>query len=327
MPRKAAKTEKPPLLFLERTLGGGRIQNVPEVRAALNAREFFPENQEHSGSALHSWVGFHSVSRSNLRRRRVFTHCLRLASQVSPQFDASAIAALPVRRGRRGQASATSILDGYSHVSARKSSVCKYPPLTFEARNQTQPKPTLKKRAPECPGVSDKGKQPHGRQLKKASSANDQETPSRKVHSIRKRNVARCSDGEASSSRSLNQQGPPATQATEKPAEAAVTPALRELSSSEVTSFGPPPDVDTPNALQESSSDSVPAFLHVFLPQPVTPPGHQQPDSLVPDTPERNYGLKVTWRRRMGLMLSLKASGRLSDSHVSIRNWCREQVG
>lgn len=301
MPRKAAKTEKPPLLFHERTLGGGRIQNVPEVRAALNPREFFTENQEHSGSALHSWV--------------------------SPQFDDSAITALPVKRGRRGQASATSILGGYSHVSARKSSVCKFPPLTFEARNQTQPKRTLKKRAPECPGVSDKGKQPHGRQPKKTSSANDEETPSRKVHSVRKRNVARCSDGEASSSRSLNQPGAPATQVTERPAEGAVTPPPRELSNSKVTSFGPPPDVDTPNVLQESSSDPVPAFLHVFLPQPVTPPGHQQPDILVPDTPERDYGLKVTWRRRTSLMLSLKESGRISNSQVAIRNWCREQVG
>lgn len=68
MPRKAAKTEKPPLLFHERTLGGGRIQNVPEVRAALNPREFFTENQEHSGSALHSWVSFYFISHSNLRR-------------------------------------------------------------------------------------------------------------------------------------------------------------------------------------------------------------------------------------------------------------------
>lgn len=54
MPRKALKTEKPPLLFLERSLGGGRGQNVPEVRAALNPREFFTEDQERSG--LHSWV-------------------------------------------------------------------------------------------------------------------------------------------------------------------------------------------------------------------------------------------------------------------------------
>lgn len=56
MPRKAIKTEKPPLLFLERSLCGARLQNVPEVRAAFNAKEFFTEKQEHNSSALKSWV-------------------------------------------------------------------------------------------------------------------------------------------------------------------------------------------------------------------------------------------------------------------------------
>lgn len=56
MPRKAIKTEKPPLLFLERALCGARLQNVPEVRAAFNAKEFFTEKQEHNSSALKSWV-------------------------------------------------------------------------------------------------------------------------------------------------------------------------------------------------------------------------------------------------------------------------------
>lgn len=56
MPRKATKTEKPSLPFLERPLCGARLQNVPEVRAALNPREFFTETQTHNSSALTSWV-------------------------------------------------------------------------------------------------------------------------------------------------------------------------------------------------------------------------------------------------------------------------------
>ncbi len=56
MPRKAVKTEKPPLLFLERSLCGARLQNVPEVRAALNPKEFFTETEAHNSSALNSWV-------------------------------------------------------------------------------------------------------------------------------------------------------------------------------------------------------------------------------------------------------------------------------
>ncbi|KAI9543088.1 hypothetical protein NQZ68_014019 [Dissostichus eleginoides] len=71
MPRKAKKTEKPPLPFLEHPVGGARLQNVPEVRAALNPKEFFTETQ--NSSSLNSWV--------------------------KPEFDRSVAAAFPVKRG------------------------------------------------------------------------------------------------------------------------------------------------------------------------------------------------------------------------------------
>ena len=54
MPRKAKKTEKPPLPFLEHPVRGARLQNVPEVRAALNPKEFFTEIQ--NSSSINSWV-------------------------------------------------------------------------------------------------------------------------------------------------------------------------------------------------------------------------------------------------------------------------------
>lgn len=55
MPRKAKKTEKSPLPFLEPPVRGARLQNVPEVRAALNPKEFFKETRD-SSSSLNSWV-------------------------------------------------------------------------------------------------------------------------------------------------------------------------------------------------------------------------------------------------------------------------------
>lgn len=58
MPRKATKTQKPPLLFVERTLGGAKLQNVPEVRAALNPKDFFSETEERNSSAFSSWVRY-----------------------------------------------------------------------------------------------------------------------------------------------------------------------------------------------------------------------------------------------------------------------------
>lgn len=56
MPRKA-KTDKPPLQFLERSLCGARRQKEPEVRAALNPKDFFTDRQERDTTALTSWVG------------------------------------------------------------------------------------------------------------------------------------------------------------------------------------------------------------------------------------------------------------------------------
>lgn len=56
MPRKAAKTEKPALLFLERPVRGAKLQNVPELRAALNPKEFFTDTQIQHNSTLDSWV-------------------------------------------------------------------------------------------------------------------------------------------------------------------------------------------------------------------------------------------------------------------------------
>lgn len=340
MPRKAAKTEKPSLQFLERALGGARVRNVPEVRAALNPKEFFAEAEEHNRTALQNWVSVLFVfKRLSETLKPILSlevsssaHCSRIPvlivllsiSQVSPQFDTSAVAALPVRRGRRKGQSATSILDGYSQLS-RKSSVCKFPSLTFEARskNQPQPKRTLKKKAPECSDASDKGNQRDGSRTKKTTSAHCSET-------VRKRNVGGCSGDAASSSRCLDQPGAPSPQMTERPrfpAEGAFTPPHNEPSNTRVTSFGSPPDVDTPKAAQERSSDPHPTFLNLFQPRSFTLPRSQPPDILVADTPERDYGLKVTWRRRRSLLFLLKERGHLSDSDVSIQSTCREQVG
>lgn len=59
MPRKV-KPEKPPLQFLERSLGGARVPNGPEVRAALNPKDFFSDRPDPDTTALGSWVGLPS---------------------------------------------------------------------------------------------------------------------------------------------------------------------------------------------------------------------------------------------------------------------------
>ncbi|KAM7367278.1 hypothetical protein PAMP_015192 [Pampus punctatissimus] len=285
MPRKTIKTEKPPLLFLERPVRGARLQNVPEVRAANNPKGFFSETQSHNSSALKSWV--------------------------SPQFDTSVAAAPPVRRGSRKCQSATSILDSCSQLS-RKKSVCKFPSLSFETRSRDQPhqaKHTHRRKATESAVVS-----------AAVSSTQSLDTPKRQSASIRKRNVETYFDGAASSSRCLDESPP--IQVTEKcsiPADGSSTPSTKEFSTTDVSSVFAPPDVDTPKAIQEGSScPSSSSSIHLLLAQPCTPSCNQLPDILVADTPERDYGVKVTWRRRKGLMMLLKERGCLSDSDALI---------
>ncbi|KAM6896753.1 RAD9, HUS1, RAD1-interacting nuclear orphan protein 1 [Lycodopsis pacificus] len=291
MPRKALKTEKPPLLFLEQPVCGARLQNVPEVRAALNPKEFFSETPAQSSSTLDSWV--------------------------RPQFDRSIATALPVRRGRRRCVSATSVLDSCSHLS-RKKSVCKFPSLSFQTRSRDeshQPKSTRTKTSTEC----DAGNQPQGscRIKRTVSSAQYSDTPKKQPTSIRKRNEERFSNGAASCSRCLDEPEAPSIQVTEKcriPADGASTP------SNEVSGVSPPPDVDTPKVIQGGSSCPPFTSLHLLQAPPCTPPCNQPPDILVADTPERDYGVKVTWRRRRGLMMMLKERGQLSDSDALINS-------
>ncbi|KAM9846071.1 RAD9, HUS1, RAD1-interacting nuclear orphan protein 1 [Aulostomus maculatus] len=283
MPRKTIKTEKPTLQFLEQPVGGARLQNVPEVRAANNPKEFFTDTSNNS----------------------------RRSSWVSPQFDSSA--ALPVRRGRRKCHSVTSILN--SSQLSRKNTRCKYPSLSFESRSRDhQPKPTLRKNATESAVSTKGGNRPLGSCQNK--SAGSLETPKRQLAPARKKTVRRCCDGAASSSRCLDE-APPIQVTGRTPA---FTPASSEASSPDVSSVCPLPDVDTPKVIQEENSCPSSPAVHRLLAQPRTPPHNQPPDILVADTPERDYGLKVTWRRRSGLMSFLKERGHLSDSDVLIHS-------
>lgn len=232
-----------------------------------------------------------------------------------------------MRRGRRKCPSATSILDSCSQLS-RKNSVCKFPSLTFQTRSRDQPhqqKSKRTKRATERTVVSHAGNQPQGScQIKGVlSGAQNTDTPKRQTTSIRKRNLERFSDSAASSSRRSDQPETPSVQVKERcriPADCASTPASNEFSTTEDGSVDPPPDVDTPKVIQEGSSRLSPTSLHLLQPRSCTPPCNQPPDILVADTPERDYGLKVTWRRRRGLMLFLKERGHLSDLNVLIHS-------
>ncbi|XP_018431981.1 PREDICTED: RAD9, HUS1, RAD1-interacting nuclear orphan protein 1 [Nanorana parkeri] len=87
-----------------------------------------------------------------------------------------------------------------------------------------------------------------------------------------------------------------------------------------------PPDIKTPDASPTKNTSLAPATAD--LPTPVsrkeiaqgaanTPQGNGQ--VLAEDTPEHEYGVRVTWRRRKGLMKYLKSRGRLESSQIQVK--------
>ncbi|XP_073695324.1 RAD9, HUS1, RAD1-interacting nuclear orphan protein 1 [Garra rufa] len=85
-----------------------------------------------------------------------------------------------------------------------------------------------------------------------------------------------------------------------------------------------PPNVETPE-MPNCSSTSPSNVQHLLFPpnQARTPPRTENASAvLVKDTPEKDYGLRVTWRRRKGLMKLLIDRGQLlpADAEVA-KDW------
>lgn len=238
---------------------------------------------------------------------------LPLIFQVRPQFDISVATAPPVRRGRRKCQSATSILDSCSQLS-RKNSVCKFPQLLFKtgSKDQTQqPKGISNKKAIES---TDVGRKP-AEKRRTVSAAQCSNLP--------KGSLPHAADDTSSHQRCLAEPDRPSVQVSERcriPAVCASTLPCEEFSTTEVSSVSPPPDVDTPKAMEERNISPSTPCGHLLLAQPCTPPCNGSPDILVADTPERDYGMKVTWRRRKNLMVLLKQRGHLSEADALIQS-------
>uniref|UniRef100_A0A8C6SE37 Uncharacterized protein n=1 Tax=Neogobius melanostomus TaxID=47308 RepID=A0A8C6SE37_9GOBI len=262
MPRKKIQIEKHPLRFLERPAGEARVHhNVPEVRAALNPKDFFTEAHGHNGSALNSWV--------------------------KPQFDTSAAA--PVKR-KKGKLSA-SVQGNFSQLS-RARSVCsnRFPTLLFQTKkdhHQKQRKKVLDNRissASNGQGFSQKAKiGTTEKGLLQNDNIISRYGNSKKATSLCQTGGNSCIPTEAPSSHAPNDCAP-------------------------VDIASPLPHLVLAQIEDYSSTFSKP--LHLLWSPPCTP---STTDILVPDTPERDYGVKVTWRHRKKLMQLLKAKGHLSD--------------
>ncbi|XP_064795567.1 RAD9, HUS1, RAD1-interacting nuclear orphan protein 1 [Oncorhynchus masou masou] len=314
MPRKTRKkylpySQKPSLLFFEPPLDDARYHNVPQVRGALNPKSFLDEEQRQNS-------------------------CTACSSWVSPQFDQLPPPAPRGRRGRKKCLSAPSILDRSSHLS-RKGSVCKFQALSFQRRSTAQPlhqKHARRKKAVESTLGAHEEQQ--GLQVHKVgslsteylSNQDETETPTQ-ITSLRKGTAERRrlsevtpEDAASTSSRcvgALRTSAANVARHGKSPAScSAQTPASATHHTPGTDNVFSPLDVETPELHHDGSS----SFLRLLLPasQPMTPPHTVTSEILATDTPERDYGVKVTWRRRKGLMRLLIDRGYLSSAEALI---------
>ncbi|KAM4035434.1 RAD9, HUS1, RAD1-interacting nuclear orphan protein 1 isoform 1-T2 [Anomaloglossus baeobatrachus] len=89
---------------------------------------------------------------------------------------------------------------------------------------------------------------------------------------------------------------------------------------------GSPPDIQTPETRPEQNPLLSPCAAYMQTPlsrrlaeAPDTPPAAGPGQVLAEDTPEQEYGLRLTWRRRRGLMKFLKSRGRLESSEILVK--------
>ncbi|XP_077090892.1 RAD9, HUS1, RAD1-interacting nuclear orphan protein 1 [Siphateles boraxobius] len=218
-------------------------------------------------------------------------------SWVSPQFDS--LETMTVSRGKRANQAAIKITNKVSVSGlppARKTRGCKYTPLSFDAttgRENLRSSWTKNDRLVSLDG--------HRKEL--------QET-SRKTQFPRK-GVKRKMAGRITSATSRR---------------TCVSFRINGMNKDSIhipnTSTVPePPNVETPK-MPHFSSPSPTNVRHLLFSsnQPNTPPRSENTSILVKDTPEKDYGLGVTWRRRKGLMKLLIDRGQLLLTDAEVAN-------
>lgn len=242
-------------------------------------------------------------------------------SWVSPQFDHTVDLHF---HGRRRRHISNSTLDAPGRTrktnqtllnaskACRKPSVCKFPPLDFKDISCIPPDPT--------DSILDLRSLRHNRELETCNAARGND--SSLITKTRQRNHL---------------------------VQAAPLPSLLEIDSDNgfAADTLTPPDVDTPEPTPVLRRSSV-QMRRVLLPpkhtseggSPTelsrramtlccetdyldsscgTPEGLTLLPVLVQDTPEHEYGLRITWRRRRELMNYLKERGKLKSSEILVK--------
>lgn len=301
MPRASRKKRlltpnKSQLLFKESPINGPKHDCGPQLRSAIYPRTFISDEQQRGGAPCISWV--------------------------SPQFSSHDIK--EVSRGKGKNLSTTrnksNTVTGLSSHHDRRRAVSKYAPLSFETNREVSQHLRTNLRTKTSTYVAEEVRCLRGRNYRPVTLCNldkgTVETPKRTcLQKEVKRSTAASVVGSVTSKRTEVTLNPPVHKNGKRTFEAfgSQTP--------NTSSALAPPEVETPE-MPHCFSASSPSGIHLLFPpnQAKTPPHTPNTSVLVNDTPEKDYGLRVTWRRRKGLMKLLLDSGKLLLKDAVVAN-------
>lgn len=240
---------------------------------------------------------------------------------MSPQFDPNKHPKVGQKRTRGWHSQSVSSARFNSKcLNTRKTSTCKYPSLSFD--NGTAEGLQVKNKGPrgETETNVHQASQTFGPGPSNAQAEVDVATP-RRTHSLWKRckkstiSLNRTYEGSAENQRVCSPSVSYKSRRMTIDTGSSETRSSIGFSSPHVVNDFIPPDIDTPEMPLKVSSSKC-TLLHLLLPS--TPPQCHDEEILVEDTPERDYGLKVTWRKRKELMRLLKKRGQLTNQQAEV---------
>ncbi|XP_017349597.1 RAD9, HUS1, RAD1-interacting nuclear orphan protein 1 [Ictalurus punctatus] len=280
--RRLLNPHKSQLLFVEQPRSGSRHDYGSQLRSAINPRSFVSEPSR-QGVPVPSWVcsQFTSLEDTAVRCRG--------------------------QRKKKNHLPASSLTTSHS-TQVRRSTVCKYPSLLFDTSNSVPPrcrrglgKESTRSHVGDPPEI----RPPQSHSDGTVSPVGRDDTP--RPNSLNTRgNNATTSGAKHIGSAAGKPRTPPSS-------------VTARTSTPETSSVLTPPHIQTPEMPRREHPASSSVLSLLFSPnQPRTPP--QTENLLVRDTPESEYGLKVTWRRRKKLRRLLTERGQLLDTEVMISN-------
>ncbi|XP_063073122.1 RAD9, HUS1, RAD1-interacting nuclear orphan protein 1 [Engraulis encrasicolus] len=329
--RRLHNPNKSRLTFVEAPISGDIHQYGPQLRSAINPRSFISEEPRQNGTA---WV-----------------------SPQFDQIRVPDVVPRRTRRCHSQSTTTTTTRHNSTCTNVRKSAASKYPPLAFDtggAERVHGKKRRLLRGAKMAP-VPESNPASCGPGPSNTSSAEvDIETPQRRtflrrrsiesalasntLHPLphvgsetpqRRSSIQRKSIGSTLALHTLHEVSAESRETSASPAVPHshtqmkhFTPSSESrtsgrLSSPNVGNYTLPPDIDTPEMPHKAPPPaSKVTFLDLLL--PLTPPHSYNLDILVEDTPERDYGLKVTWRKRKNILRSLIRRGLLTSQQAEV---------